>query len=216
MSFRNFVLATVAAVGVASAAHADDAFTFKHKGLLMLNVRVTDVIPTDGQAIVTAGGAPSGLNTRISDSVIPSIGITYFLTDNVAAELIAGTSRHTIEAVNATTDIPVRKTWVLPPTLSLQYHLMPHSRFSPYLGAGVNYMYFYPGHDMNGFTVRLSNGFGVSLQAGADYAINDHLSLNVDVKKLFFQTTAKINGGALTSKVNLDPWVPSVGFGYRF
>jgi outer membrane protein len=47
-------------------------------------------------------------------------------------------------------------------------------------------------------------------------ALQGNWSLNADVKKVWFETDAKINGGALKSKVKLDPVVASVGFGYKF
>jgi outer membrane protein len=130
--------------------------------------------------------------------------------------VIAGTTQHTVKAVGAGTDVAVHKTWVLPPVVSLQYHPLPGARFSPYVGAGLNYMLFYSGKDKNGFTVDLDNGFGYALQAGADIPINAAYSLNIDVKKVWFDTDASINGGALKSRVKLDPLVASVGFGRRF
>ena len=77
-------------------------------------------------------------------------------------------------------------------------------------------MLFYSGDDKNGFTVDIDNGVGWALQAGADYAIQGPWTLNVDVKKVFFNTDASINGGALRSDVTIDPWVVSVGIGRRF
>ena len=62
----------------------------------------------------------------------------------------------------------------------------------------------------------MPGAFGASVEAGADYAVSKHVSLNVDLKKIFWTGTASIDGGALYSKVNLDPWVPSVGAGWRF
>ena len=32
---------------------------------------------------------------------------------------------------------------VLPPTVTLQYHFTPEQKFSPYVGAGLNYSFFY-------------------------------------------------------------------------
>jgi len=32
---------------------------------------------------------------------------------------------------------------VLPPTVTLQYHFMPQSRFSPYVGVGMTVAFFY-------------------------------------------------------------------------
>jgi outer membrane protein len=201
---------------IASTAQAQEAFVPKAKGTWMLNVRATDVSPDAGDAIVTAGGAATGLKAEVNDDVMPTIGLSYFVTDKIAVEVIAGTTQHTVRAVGAGTDVEVHKTWVLPPVLSVQYHPYPAARFSPYVGAGLNYMLFYGGKDKNGFKVKLDDGFGYALQAGADVALTGRYSLNVDVKKVWFETDAHINDGALKSKVNLDPWVVSAGVGYRF
>jgi outer membrane protein len=204
-----------AALCVAGAAHADD-FQPKHQGLLMMNLRATDVAPDAGDPIKTAAGAATGLKANVSSYVTPTVNFTYFFTDNVAAELVLGTSQHEVKAEGPGTNVKVHETWVLPPVLSLQYHVQPAARFSPYVGAGLNYMLFYSGKDKNGFTVKLKDGAGMALQGGFDYALKDRWSLNVDVKKVWFNTKANINSGALNSKVNLDPWVVSAGVGYKF
>lgn len=223
MRFKPLLAAALSALAFASAAHADaqapaggDITVGKHKGAILVDLRATDVDPVGGSPITTAAGAATGLAVHVDSDVIPSLGIQYFLTDHIAAELILGTSKHTISAVGGGASTVVRKTWVLPPTLTAQYHFAPQSRFSPYVGAGVNYMIFYSGKDYGGFTVRTHDGFGPALQAGADYAVNRRVNLNLDVKKIFFRTDASIDGGALKSHVQLDPWVISGGVGLKF
>lgn len=216
MNTKLFLALTVAAGLGATSALAAEPVTPKAKGDIVLNVRVTDVAPDAGDPILTAAGAATGLKADVKDDIKPTIGLSYFLTDKLAVEVIAGTTQHTVKAVGPGTDVVVHKTWVLPPVVSLQYHPLPGARFSPYVGAGLNYMLFYSGKDKNGFTVDLDDGFGYALQAGADIPINAAYSLNLDVKKVWFDTDAKINGGALKSKVKLDPLVVSVGFGRRF
>jgi len=206
------VAAALAAAGGASAAD----FQPKTAGTWLVDVRATSVAPDESGAIFTAANVDTGLDVKIDSDTIPSLGISYFLTDKVAVELILGTSKHTISATTAPTDTAVHDTWVLPPVLSVQYHPLPAARFSPYVGAGVNYMIFYKGKDRNGFTVDVDNGFGYSLQAGADIALSGPWSLNVDVKKVFFETDANINHGALKSSVTIDPMVVSVGVGRKF
>lgn len=208
--------AAVLALAAASAAAAQDyEFQPKAAGTWMVNLRATDVAPT-GSYPVLASGVDTGIKAKVSDSVMPTIGVTYFFTDNVAVEVIAGTTKHTVSAVAGGGSTDVYSTWVLPPTLDVQYHPLPKARFSPYVGAGVNYMLFYSGSNKNGFTVDVNDGFGWVLQGGADIAVNGPWSLNVDAKKIFFRTDANINNGALTSRVKLDPWVLSVGFGRKF
>ncbi|MDO9223063.1 MAG: OmpW family outer membrane protein [Caulobacter sp.] len=206
------VAAALAAAGGASAAD----FQPKAAGTWLVDVRATSVAPDESASIFTSGGVDTGLDAKINNDTIPSLGISYFLTDKVAVELILGTSKHTVSATTAPTATPVHDTWVLPPVLSVQYHPLPAARFSPYVGAGVNYMIFYSGKDRNGFTVDLDNGFGYSLQAGADIALTGPWSVNVDVKKVFFETEASINGGAMRSDVTIDPLVVSVGVGRKF
>ncbi len=211
-----FAMAFAVGLLAASTAHAQQTFTPKAKGTWMLNVRASDVNPDAGDPILTAAGASTGLSAKVGDDLMPTVGLSYFLTDKVAIEVIAGTTQHTIRAVGPGIDAVVHKTWVLPPVVSVQYHPYPTARFSPYVGAGLNYMLFYGGKDKNGFKVKLDDGFGYALQAGADVALTGRYSLNVDVKKVWFETDASINGGALKSKVNLDPWVLSAGVGYKF
>lgn len=206
------VAAALAAGGVASA----QDFQPKTAGSWLVDFRATSVAPDESGAIFTAGGVDTGLDVKVDSDTIPSLGISYFITDKVAVELILGTSKHTISATTAPTDTAVHDTWVLPPVLSVQYHPLPAARISPYVGAGVNYMIFYSGEDRNGFKVDVDDGFGYSLQAGVDIAVKGPWSVNVDVKKVFFETTANINNGALRSDVTLDPLVVSVGLGRKF
>src|SRR5690606_8449724 len=119
------------------------------------------------------------------DSVIPELDISYYFTDNIAAELILGTTNARI-GTDGLGDIPVGKTWLLPPTLTLQYHFTDFGAFKPYVGAGVNYSMFYNQSERDGFSnLDVDNAFGVALQVGFDYMLDEHWGLNFDVKKIF-------------------------------
>lgn len=208
-------IAALAAACFGGAAQAQD-FTPKAQGMWVVDYRLTDVAPAEKAPINTAGGVSTGLHASVSDSVVPTLGIGYFVTDNVALDLTLGTSRHKINAVGTGVDVNVHDTWVLPPVLTVQYHFNPKGRLSPYVGTGPNYMLFYSGENKNGYTVKLKDGFGWATQAGVDYAVGGRWAANLDVKKVFFSTDADINSGALKSKVKLDPWVVSAGFSYRY
>lgn len=216
MTKLRIALAMGAAVLTFAGQAAAEDFKPKEAGLWMLNLRVSGVLTDAEDAITTAAGASTSLETKVGDDVMPTLGLTYFLTDHVAIEAIAGTTQHEVKAVGPGTDVSVHETWVLPPVVTLQYHFAPEEKVSPYLGAGVNYMIFYSGEDQNGFRVDVDDGFGWALQAGVDVAVKERWSANLDVKKVFFETDASINGGMLKSKVKLDPWVLSAGLGYRF
>ena len=211
------MLAAAAAVLATPAlAQSDKAWTAPRAGDWIVTGRVTDVFSQADDAIKTAASADTGLYVDVGDSVMPTLGFTYFLTDHLAVEAILGTTRHEIRAQGGATDVAVHETWVLPPVVTLQYRPLTQGRFSPYVGAGVNYMLFYNGKDKNNFKVDLKDGFGYALQAGADIGIQGPWSLNLDVKKVWFNTDADINDGALKSSVDLDPWVASVGVSRKF
>ncbi len=220
---RNMTLAAAVAVmtlatGTATGASAQIANDWQvaRKGDWIVTGRITDVSSGADDSIFTSAGVDTGLNVDVGNSIMPTLGFTYFLTDNISVEAILGTTQHEIRAQGGATDVAVHETWVLPPVVTLQYRPAPEARVSPYVGAGINYMLFYSGEDKNGFTVDLEDGFGYALQAGADVALTGPWTLNVDVKKVWFDTEATINGGALTSDVNLDPLVVSVGVGRKF
>ena len=220
---RNMTLAAAVAVmtlatGAATGASAQTANDWQvaRKGDWIVTGRITDVSSGADDSIFTAAGADTGLNVDVGNSTMPTLGFTYFLTDNISVEAILGATQHEIRAQGGATDVAVHETWVLPPVVTLQYRPAPEARVSPYVGAGINYMLFFDGKDQNGFTVDLEDGFGYALQAGADVALTGPWTLNVDVKKVWFDTEATVNGGALTSDVNLDPLVVSVGIGRKF
>ena len=188
----------------------------KQAGTVMLRLRAIDVIPENNSSSTSVGG-----HVRASDQFAPEVDISYFFTDHIAAELIAATTRHKVQAIGtAAGDVDVAQTWVLPPTITLQYHFRPHKRFSPYVGAGVNATFFYSTAPSRPTVthVSFSNGVGAALQAGFDYNLSGHWFLNADVKQIFLNTHAEADTalGRVKAKTSLDPLVAGVGLGYRF
>ena len=169
MKTTTALLAASLALGLASAAQAQD-FQPKAAGVKMLNVRVTAVDPEAGDPITTLSGVATGLTAEVNADVMPTIGLSYFFTDNIAVEVIAGTTKHTVKAQGPGTDVKVKETWVVPPVVALQYHFAPAGKVSPYVGAGVNYMLFYSGSDKNGFNLDIDVCFVIALHAGLDIA----------------------------------------------
>lgn len=220
---RNMTLAAAVAVmtlatGAATGATAQTANDWQvaRKGDWIVTGRITDVSSSADDSIFTSGGVDTGLNVDVGNSTMPTLGFTYFLTDNISVEAILGATQHEIRAQGGATDVAVHETWVLPPVVTLQYHFAPQARVSPYVGAGLNYMLFYSGSDKNGFNLKIDDGFGAALQAGVDIALKDSWTVNLDAKKIFFETDAVDRSKGLKTKVTLNPWVLSAGIGYRF
>ncbi len=188
---------------------ADEGMGIWDKERWQFRLRAIGIL-ADGDGIVEN----TTLDTDVDNTVTPEIDVTYFFTKNVAAELIAATGEHTVEAGGS----DLGDTWILPPTLTLQYHFMPDEKFSPYIGAGVNYSYFYsedpaaPNTDL-----EVDGGFGAAVQAGFDYWINDHWGVNVDVKYVDLEVDVHVNNSALNARdVDLNPWIVGAGVSYRF
>lgn len=217
-----FATCLAGALGVATAAAAQTPFDLsappigKQAGTFMIRARGIGVFPLNSSSSISViGGHVDATNTGA-----PEVDFSYFLTDNIAVELIAATTRHDISAVNSAlgSRAAVGSVWVLPPTLTVQYHFMPHERFSPYIGAGINATFFYSAHAAGGavHSLGFDNNVGAVIQAGVDYNLAGHWFLNADVKQIFLNTTASINGGAIKAKTALNPLVIGAGIGYRF
>ena len=215
-------LAAAALVGAmtlgAGAAHAEGhSVNGLHplaKERFMIRARGIAVVP-DEDGTTNIGG-----DFDVDDAYVPELDVTYFATDNIAFELIAATTPHDDIKLNGSDlgDLDVGEVWLLPPTLTAQYHFLPHGQFSPYLGAGVNYTFTYNEDEAGGVVTNLDldDGFGLALQAGFDYWLTENWGVNLDVKKIFLEVDATVNNGAVTGEVELDPWIFGVGVSYRF
>ena len=212
-----FALALAAGTASAIAAEsADDGFT---AGSVLVRVRGLAVLPDLGSTVTPIGGA-----IHVTDAYVPEIDFSYFFTPNIAAELIAATTRHSVSDTNITAlggaNSALGTVYLLPPTLTLQWHFFPNGAVNPYIGGGVNYTIFYNatnGSQHNG--ISYDNNFGGALQAGVDIPISGRWYLNADVKKIFLSTTARVNAlkaVPTTAKVDIDPLLVGVGIGYRF
>jgi len=200
-----------AALLAGNVAHAQTAeFKSKQAGDIVIRARGIALVPDEDTYDDTLNTGEGHLN----NDVVPEVDFSYFLTNNLALELIAATTKHDLTWQNPNLDAGSVR--LLPPTLTLQYHFMPESRWSPYVGAGINYTFFYDSKPGQFNSVKYEDGFGYAFQAGFDYAISGPWSVNLDVKKIFLDTDISINNGANTSKAHLDPWVFGVGIGYRF
>jgi len=180
-----------------------------------IRVRGVGVITEDSGSV----NGVAGSDLSYSDSVIPELDISYYFTDNIAAELILGTTFADIDEDGAV-GVPVGRAWLLPPTLTLQYHFTDFGAFKPYVGAGVNYSMFYNQSERGGFhNLDVENAFGVALQVGFDYMLDEHWGVNFDVKKIFLETDWSADHdslGALSGKAKIDPWLIGGGITYRF
>ena len=214
-----------AALLAATPALAQDDETGIRAGDVLLRTRAIVVAPNERSGDVLP--AFPGEKVSISDSVMPEVDVTWMATDNIGFELIASTTKHKADGRTGTTGSigELASTWVLPPTLTAQYHFNPRGTVRPYLGAGVNYTIFWNEKASTGLTgavgptkVHMKDSFGWAAQAGIDIDLSKKFFLNLDVKYIDIDTTARLDttaAGRQSVKVNIDPLVFGIGFGVR-
>lgn len=183
----------------------------------MLRARAIHIRP-DVSSSITPGAPTLGGHAEFSNETVPELDLSYFFTPNVAVEVIAATAKHKAKLKDsaAGSSLDVGSAWVLPPTVTLQYHFTDFQDFKPYVGAGVNYTIYYKEKPGSQTSLDMDNDFGWALQAGVDVPINDTWGWNFDVKKLFVNADASWNNGGIRGKIDLDPWIIGTGISYRF
>ena len=213
------LLAAAAAIVLPQAAQAK-------AGDVLVRARAILVTPQErsGSVLPTFPGE----KVKVSDSWAPEVDFTYMATDHVGFELIAATTKHHASGKIGTTGSigKLASTWVLPPTLTAQYHFNPAGHVRPYVGAGVNYTIFYSEKASSGLEaavgptkVNMKNSLGPAIQAGVDFDIGKNIFLNLDAKWIQIDTTARLDTTALGTekvKVHLDPLVIGIGIGTKF
>lgn len=216
LAFLGFAVPATHAADLAVVESAPQAaFTANAKSPWQVRLRALGVITNDSGYV---GGVP-GSDLSSSDTVIPELDISYYFNENIAAELILGTTKSTIRGEGSIAGLgDVGSTWLLPPTLTLQYHFTDFGAFKPYVGAGVNYTMFYNQDGKSADKLKVKNTFGAALQVGADYMIDEHWGFNVDVKKIFLRPDfdVTVGGTPMSGKAKLDPWLVGAGVTYRF
>ncbi len=216
------LMATSALIG--TAAYAED-------NPWMIRGRVLGVLPDESADLSVAGAALAG-GVDIGDQYVPELDISYFFNKNVAVELILAVTPHDVDAVNVTVPgaltnatVDLGDVWLLPPTLTLQYHFDTGTQFKPYVGAGINATLFFDedaGPVADG--IDYDPSIGGALQVGFDYDLDGQpggWAFNADVKKIWINTDVTVDfttalGATVDAGVDINPTVVGLGFGYKF
>ncbi len=172
-----------------------------------------------------------GAELSVDSNTIPEFDISYYITKNIAAELILATgSKHDVsikgDANSTVGNQLLGSVDVLPPTLTVQWHFNPDQTIDPYVGAGVNYTAFLDRklnirkNALAGSKIKVdSDSWGYALQAGVDINLKDGWLINADVKYVTLDTDVKLKVGGNWTKIDsldIDPWVFGIGIGKKF
>jgi outer membrane protein len=185
-----------------------------YSGDFLVRVQGTYLNFNDESTNLTGGAVPGGL--ELDDEFIPTLTLTYFLNKNLAVELFCCFAN--LDA-NLSGSGNVAEFWVFPPALTLQYHFDSMGGFKPYVGAGIQYILPFDEEGVGalvGQNVEVDDALGFTLQAGFDMELGQGWYFNADVKKTWIEHTVSVEGLGDVFDVNIDPWIFSVGLGYRF
>jgi outer membrane protein len=223
MKKHNIVLiAATALLGLASTAQAQSAGTWAVKA------GVVNIAPKVDSGDLSAPSLP-GTKIDVKDATTLLFTVSYMITDNFSTELVLGVPpKHDIEGAGAIKGSGKLGSIVqISPTLLGQYHFFEaKSQFRPYVGAGVTFASFTKGKGTTALTGLTNPGgpqttpsadaaFGLSLQGGASYAINDKWFVDGNVIKTFLKVKNKLSTGQ-TLDAKLDPLSLGLSVGYRF
>lgn len=167
-----------------------------------------------GGAIMVSPTTGSGDTLDVQPNTQLGLTLSYMVTDNWGVELLGATPfSHSVEM----SGVEVAKVKHLPPSLMAQYYFGDaQSKVRPYVGAGVNYTYFFDEKAKGGLeSVKVDNSWGWAAQAGIDMAVTDKLFVNSSIWYMDINTDVHVNG-EFFEKTKIDPVGLMVGVGYRF
>ncbi len=176
-------------------------------------------------------GQVSGTKATLDSNTQLGLNFAYMATDHLGIELLAATPfSHDVGVKGmpgafAGLNGKLGSLKHLPPTLSLVYYPMDtKSAFQPYVGAGINYTWFFDDKlsseaEKKGFSgLSMKDSWGLAAQLGMDYMLTDNIMVNAQVRYIDIDTTGTTHlaGDKVKVDVDVDPWVYMVGLGYKF
>ncbi len=203
VGLRNLVLGCFVVAGAFAAVPA----AAHEGGDWLLKAGVTHIKPKSNN-----GDVLGNVGLDIGSSTRPSVSLTYMASRNIGIELLgAFPFKHDISAQGLGN---IGSTKHLPPTLSLQWHFLPDAQIQPYVGIGLNYTTFFSAKSSLG-DLKLDDSWGLAAQVGVDVKLSERWFMNADVRYIDISSDVSLNGQRI-GKATIDPWVATVGVGYRF
>ncbi|WJN60178.1 OmpW family outer membrane protein [Pseudomonas sp. SO81] len=223
--FATSLLALALAAPLAQAHQAGD---------IILRAGAITVDPHESSSDIWVGALGTdvaGTKATLDSDTQLGLNFAYMVTDHVGVELLAATPFSHDVGVKGMPGAfsglngKLGELKHLPPTLSVVYYpLDAASALQPYVGAGINYTWFFDTKlsseaEDKGFSgLDLDDSWGLAAQVGMDYMLTDNVMVNAQVRYIDIDTqgSTSFGGREVEVDVDVDPFVYMIGLGYKF
>ncbi|GLK90878.1 OmpW/AlkL family protein [Pseudomonas turukhanskensis] len=184
-----------------------------------LNLSKVYVDETLGPLNVGGSTVPSAAVSIGNDTTV-TFDIAYFITDKVALDLFVGVPARakfqgegSISALERVSEVDYG-----PAILSLQYHFDNFERFHPYVGLGVGRVFFFDKTDGALTSFDIEDKWAPAVQVGLRYDFGNSWMVNSDIRYIPFETdvSGTLGSAPVSTKIEVDPFILSVGASYMF
>lgn len=197
--------AIIALLGISSASFAE----------FQLKVGASALAPSKDDNSL-AGGTVTGVKASSEIGFTPSI--EYFIPNTpISAELLLATPfKHDVTSEG----VKIASFRHLPPTLTVKYNFKNSTGFTPYIGVGGTVVIPWDEKTtgpIEGAKLDAEVGYGVAGQLGFSFQPKDakNWGVYVDVRYADVGSDLKLNGAKIGT-LDVNPWVYTAGYSYKF
>lgn len=202
---------------------------YENEGSLVFKMRLGGIFSSSKQKGLPTPKAsdPRPVGDFVKNGYGGDASTTIFFNNYLATELSLGFNVLPIKNTSlanvsynygvASTPKKRKPLYMIPATVTGQFHVAPYGGVRPYIGVGYHGSYMLT--QSSGVKVR--NGHGLVGQVGIDFYAKDDTLINIDVRQFYLNPKLEykpslVGTQNVTSKVKINPLIVSVGIGFTF
>lgn len=229
ISINSFAKSMEADVNAVPEYNYDDIPYYENEGSLLVKMRLNGVFAHAKQKNLPAPTVPQPLpiGEFVKNGYGGDISTTIFFNNYFATELSLGfnvlrTKNSVLSNVSynygvGATPGKSKPLYMIPATITGQFHMAPFGGIRPYVGLGYHGSYMIT--QSSGIKIRNGNGFVG--QIGLDFYAKDDTVINLDIKQYYLNPKivykpSLVGNQNITSRTKLNPLVVSIGIGFSF
>ncbi len=229
ISINSFAKCMEADVNAVPEYNCDNVPYYENEGSLLFKVRLNGMFAHATQKGLPAPTIPQPrpIGEFVKNGYGGDISTTIFFNNYFATELSLGfnllrTKNSVLSNVSynysvGTTPGKSKPLYMIPATVTGQFHVAPFGGIRPYVGLGYHGSYMMT----QSIGVKIRNGNGFVGQIGLDFYAKDDTVINLDIKQFYLKPKilykpSLVGNQNITSRTKLNPLVVSIGIGFSF